>query len=795
MLTVGPNLSSFTLAAGEPFLLWLALQEVDGSATSLTGRAFVLSFFKDDRTPVAKIDGEVSSDGTFLRFEEDGTFCEGMFNQVINVELNERLRNGHNRIAGGRLAVTPSAQSVASLDNGPIGEFVVRVVAKKATAVGDKLAFSQSVVAYVAPGATPTPSPTVTLSAAQSKQEGNSGATLLQYTVTRSSTVGAVNVPWSFAAGSTDASDYTGGTLPSGGTVAMADGVASGTITISVNGDATVEPDEQFTVSIAAPAGYAAGSAMSATGTILNDDSAPQLTLTGPLTYATNAASGTLIANIGNVPAGITPTITPGDGREVIAGDATNGWKIVVGMTASSAGKISTTVAATGATSVTKDVTVTAPTAAAYPSGAKAKWDAADLSALADGAAVTSWTDSVSGAVNNQSGGGGAPTYKASALGGKPGVKFNGNQRLSGTGSTALNNVTSSGTYSIVLVQSGIDWTNSQAKATAFSSYTGNGQYRPVSAGSQGPGYQDDFSSGAKMDAGLHVAVFQSAQGNSEQFHFFDGTAFRPGSAGFTFSNDFCLGGYSNDYGEGFFKGTLHKVFFYDRLLSQVEVLQIQKAACDDYSQPYPWAGKSCFHAYFGDSLTFGLSASSPNASYPNKAAAALNRPFGTYTGLGFVGYAYGLLENEAQKHIDGISAITGIPTALPFFEWYNEARGTAMGDVHAATNTFIQNRKNADPTIKIVLGTSTDANSSEIQSVKADRAKFNGYFDAAANRTGLAGYAPIHNNANIGVAGAAAASGASTYFQSDLIHLTDAGYAELAGIFTAAINAAGLAT
>ncbi len=116
------------------------------------------------------------------------------------------------------------------------------------------------------------PSPTVTLSGAQSKAEGNSGATLFTYTVTRSASSGAVAVPWSFTAGGTSADDFTGGTYPAGGTVNMAAGVATGTFSISVNGDTVVEGDETFTVLISTPSGYVAGTTTSATGTILNDD-------------------------------------------------------------------------------------------------------------------------------------------------------------------------------------------------------------------------------------------------------------------------------------------------------------------------------------------------------------------------------------------------------------------------------------------------------------------------------------------------------------------------------------------
>jgi hypothetical protein len=244
MLTVGDSLSSLTLGAGEPFLLQVELQNADGSPIDLSKRAFVLTFYKANRAVAAKIDGEPSTDGTFLRFEEDGTFSEGLFGQTPNVELAERLKNGRNVIATGALTVKATAATVAPLDNGSVGEYAIRAVFKATDALGDKLAFTQSVVAYVPPGTAPKP--------------------------------------------------------------------------------------------------------------------APQITLTGPLTYAADAAAGALIANIGNVPAGVTPTITPGDGREVIAGDATGGWKVVKGMSASSEGTISTTIAAAGATSLTQNVTVTA---------------------------------------------------------------------------------------------------------------------------------------------------------------------------------------------------------------------------------------------------------------------------------------------------------------------------------------------------------------------------------------------------------------------------------------------------
>jgi len=75
---------------------------------------------------------------------------------------------------------------------------------------------------------------------------------------------------------------------------------------------------------------------------------------------ASNAAAGTLVSNISNVPAGATPTVTPNDGRLVIAGDASAGWRVVVGMSALSAGTINFAVAATGATGASGVLTVAA---------------------------------------------------------------------------------------------------------------------------------------------------------------------------------------------------------------------------------------------------------------------------------------------------------------------------------------------------------------------------------------------------------------------------------------------------
>lgn len=72
-----------------------------------------------------------------------------------------------------------------------------------------------------------------------------------------------------------------------------------------------------------------------------------------------DAAVGYLIANITNVPSGVTPTVSPNDGRFAIGGNASAGWKVVTGLSALAAGSVNLTVAASGAAPATIALTIT----------------------------------------------------------------------------------------------------------------------------------------------------------------------------------------------------------------------------------------------------------------------------------------------------------------------------------------------------------------------------------------------------------------------------------------------------
>ena len=84
------------------------------------------------------------------------------------------------------------------------------------------------------------------------------------------STVGAVSVKYATTAGTAAAgSDFQ----TTSGTLNLADGVSSATISIPLVTDAIIESDETFTVTLSAPAGGATLVAPStATVTLANDD-------------------------------------------------------------------------------------------------------------------------------------------------------------------------------------------------------------------------------------------------------------------------------------------------------------------------------------------------------------------------------------------------------------------------------------------------------------------------------------------------------------------------------------------
>ncbi len=125
-----------------------------------------------------------------------------------------------------------------------------------------------------------------------SQSEGSPGATNLVFNVNLSAASGqTVTVSYATAAGTAIApSDYEA----KSGLLTFAPGTTLQTITIRVQGDWLVEPNETFFVNLSAPSRATLATAQGV-GTILNDDVLPSVTSLSPAPNATDVSVGTTV--------------------------------------------------------------------------------------------------------------------------------------------------------------------------------------------------------------------------------------------------------------------------------------------------------------------------------------------------------------------------------------------------------------------------------------------------------------------------------------------------------------------
>jgi Cysteine-rich secretory protein family len=140
------------------------------------------------------------------------------------------------------------------------------------------------------------------------------GAANLVYTFTRTGpTTSALTVNFSVAGTATLTSDYAqsgaASFTASSGTVTIASGSSSKTVTLDPVADTTVEPDETAVLTVTSGSGYTVGSPDTATGTITNDDTSVSVAVSpsvvtedgaGNLAYTftrTGVTSGALTVN------------------------------------------------------------------------------------------------------------------------------------------------------------------------------------------------------------------------------------------------------------------------------------------------------------------------------------------------------------------------------------------------------------------------------------------------------------------------------------------------------------------
>ena len=196
-----------------------------------------------------------------------------------------------------------------------------------------------------------------------SAAEGNAGTTNFTFTVSLDAPAGQTStVNYATADGTALAgSDYSAAS----GTVSFAPGESSKTITVSVLGDAVVEPNETFTITLSAPSNLVLGDA-SGTGTINNDDvMAPIVSAISPSAGPTTG--GTVVTVSGSNFTGAT-SVTFG-GAAASSYTVNSATSITATAPANSAGTVDvrvTTAGGTSATSATDQYTyIEAPTVTA----------------------------------------------------------------------------------------------------------------------------------------------------------------------------------------------------------------------------------------------------------------------------------------------------------------------------------------------------------------------------------------------------------------------------------------------
>jgi Ca2+-binding RTX toxin-like protein len=159
--------------------------------------------------------------------------------------------------------------------------------------------------------------PIVTIANAPPVAEGQSGTSIANFTVTLSNpTTRTVIVPYSTADGTatTGDNDYVG---TSTGSITFLPGETSKNISVVINSDSKVESDETFTVTLGTPTNGTLGTTITATGTIVNDDTTVTISNSANGAEGNNLAQFTL-TRVGVIASPLTVTYT-------LTGSATNG--------------------------------------------------------------------------------------------------------------------------------------------------------------------------------------------------------------------------------------------------------------------------------------------------------------------------------------------------------------------------------------------------------------------------------------------------------------------------------------
>ncbi|MEL6601083.1 MAG: ExeM/NucH family extracellular endonuclease, partial [Pseudomonadota bacterium] len=232
-----------------------------GALTFSLDLAAMGDFENDDEFSITySIDGAPAQELFDIAVDEDGTQTYVMASGTEVILFDPVLVNG-----------TALTNDFETFTTGISGRGSTLTIEVSATANGgsEALAMRNMIVDGIG-GFTPT-LPVISISAdADIVAEGNSGATLVTFTVTRSGDLGAESTV-TFDVGGSLADDEIGTVTPEG-TITFAPGEAEATITVEVIGDTEIEPSDLLELTLLSAEGATLGTTEASTA-IIDDDS------------------------------------------------------------------------------------------------------------------------------------------------------------------------------------------------------------------------------------------------------------------------------------------------------------------------------------------------------------------------------------------------------------------------------------------------------------------------------------------------------------------------------------------
>lgn len=386
------------------------------------------------------------------------------------------------------------------------------------------------------------------------------------------------------------------------------------------------------------------------------------------------------------------------------------------------------------------------------------------IPAQGDNTNLSSWTDSITGLAVSQATGANQPKYRVNRLGTKPSVQFGGTQWLAGA-IPALKTAVDAKVYTVLIA-------SNNALATSWGGLFGNsaggtGYFFFCRNGTTLAQFNGDVTTFAVTDpspssfatlavTGSGVAQYPGAQSGSSLTRLgVNGmylSSTQPTSSNLATSSadgQFAIGA-ANSAGQLAGKADIYEVIIWNRILTQVELLQAEIWMRTKYGQALPWAGATSIDVYDGDSIMDGVGTFTTMGAIPYLVSQSRGKALGQWCNQAVGGMTTtGMTAKLAEW--TGIAALTGKPVRVAAFEWYNEHLAGKTYTVVASDMVAYCANVRATANTTLCLSSSTSYNTDATDYLTSTGRKgYNDYLDA--NFASMCdSYAPLHNDTNIG--------------------------------------------